>query len=217
MAIKEPPPRARRFSLRAKQRTKAVISNTSQLLGVSAMRTVFSRLLIVILAASIAACASSRALDKSFTDLSAGADLKGVLFSDRSYDYGDIDITIYEGRLLLTGAMQSEDGRKKLVENAWKADGVTQIIDEIFVGDKTPFGQGFEDMRIDQTLRAKLIASSGVTSGDYKIAVSGGVVYLLGSAGAQNERDKALNLARAIAGVKKVVSYVTLRSPIAAQ
>lgn len=181
------------------------------------MRTVFSRLLIVILAASIAACASSRALDKSFTDLSAGADLKGVLFSDRSYDYGDIDITIYEGRLLLTGAMQSEDGRKKLVENAWKADGVTQIIDEIFVGDKTPFGQGFEDMRIDQTLRAKLIASSGVTSGDYKIAVSGGVVYLLGSAGAQNERDKALNLARAIAGVKKVVSYVTLRSPIAAQ
>lgn len=176
------------------------------------MRVMLSKTLIVAAALAAAACASSRSLDKSFSDLSASTELKTVLFSDRSYDYSDIDITIYEGRLLFTGTMRSEDGRKKLIENAWKADGVTQVIDEIFIGDRTPFGQGFEDTRIDQTLRAKLIADKDVTSSDYKIAVSGAVVYLLGSARDKAELDEAVNLARTISGVEKVVSHIDIRT-----
>lgn len=168
--------------------------------------------MFVVVALAVAGCASSRSLDKSFRDLSANADLKGVLFVDRSHDYSDVDITVYEGRLLLTGTMRSDGGHKKLIENAWKADGVEQIIDEIFVGDKTPFGQGFEDTRIDQTLRAKMIASDDVKSGNYKIAVSNAVVYLIGSAAAQREIDEATNLARSISGVRKVISYMALRN-----
>lgn len=164
-------------------------------------------------ALALSACASSRSLDESFTDLSAGASLKGVLFADREHDYSDVDVTIYEGRLMFTGSMRSEDGRKKLIENAWKADGIDQIIDELFIGDKTAFGQGFEDARIDQVLRTRLIASRDVVSTDYKIAVSGGVVYLLGSATNQRQLDEAINIARSISGVEKVVSHVLLREP----
>ena len=172
----------------------------------------FARVMCLVGALAVAGCASSRSLDKSVSDLSANADLKGVLFVDRSHDYSDIDITIYEGRLLLTGTMRSDGGHKKLIANAWKADGVTQIIDEILVGDKTPFGQGFEDAFIDQTLRARLIASDEVISGNYKIAVSNDVIYLIGSASAQNEIDRAINMAQSVSGVKEVVSYVTLRN-----
>lgn len=161
---------------------------------------------------ALSACASSRSLDKSLSDIGANAELKGVLFADRQYDYSDIDITLYEGRLLLTGTMRSDDGRKKLIANAWKADGVEEVIDEIFVGDKTPFTQGFEDSRIDQVLRTKLIADRDVTSGDYKIAVSQAVVYLMGSARNDAELNEATRLAANISGVEKVVSYVTLRN-----
>jgi len=180
------------------------------------MISIFARLTLAAAAFALAACGSSRSLDKSFADLSANAGLKGALFSDRSHDYSDIDITLYEGRLLLTGAVPSEDGRNKLIENAWKANGVTQVIDEVFVGDKTRFGQGFADARIDQALRARLLTDSGVKSGDYKIAVSSAVVYLLGAARNQSELDRAIQHARSTAGVEKVVSYVTLRAPSAA-
>lgn len=174
-----------------------------------------ARLLLLAAALALGACASSRNLDQTFTDMAGDAELKGVLFADRTHDYGDVDITLYEGRLLLTGTMHSEDGRAKLIENAWKAEGVKEVIDEIFVGDGTSFGQGFEDARIDQTLRAKLIADKGTSSADYKIAVSGAVVYLIGAARSQEELDRALELARTIGGVEKVVSYVTLRAPAA--
>ena len=165
-------------------------------------------------ALALSACATSRSLDETFTDISASSELRSVLFSDRTRDYSDVDITIHEGRLMLTGSMRSEDGRRQLIENAWKARGVDQVIDEIFIGDKTPFGQGFEDSRIDQVLRARLIAEADVTSGNYKIAVSRGIVYLIGTASSQAELDEALRVASSISGVEKVVNHTALRDQV---
>lgn len=157
------------------------------------------------------ACASSRSLDNSLSDLGGDAQLKAVLFTDRSYDYSDVDITLYEGRLLLTGSMRSDQGHEKLIANAWKAAGVDQVIDEVVVGEKTSFSQGLEDARIDQTLRAKLLASDKVRSGNYKIAVSNGAVHLIGAANSQAELDATLEIARTIKGVNKVVNHATVR------
>jgi len=165
--------------------------------------------------AALSACATSRNLDASFADFGANAELKGVLFSDRTHDYSDIDLTIYEGRLLLTGTMLTEQGRGKLVANAWKADGVEQVIDEIVIGAQTSFGQGFEDARIDQTLRAKFIADGDVVSSDIKIAVSGATVYLLGATRRREQIERALHLASATGGVEKVVTYIALRDSAA--
>ncbi len=171
------------------------------------------RLSVLAAALAISACASSRNLDEAFTDMSSGAELKSVLFSDRTHDYGDVDITLYEGRLMLTGTMPTEAGREKLIENAWKADNIDEVIDEVFVGDDTSFGQGVEDSRIDQTLRLRLTTDKAVIGSHYKIAVSGATVYLLGVARSEAELERVVELARTIAGVEKVVSHVALPAP----
>lgn len=172
------------------------------------MKKFLSALTLGLTATALAACASSRNLDESLTDIGADAELKGVLFADRTHDYGDVDLTIFEGRLMLTGTMKSEGGRAKLIENAWKANGVDQVIDEIIVGEGTPLGQGFEDARIDAALRARLIGDSDVKSGDFKASVSKGVVYILGVARSDRQLNAALDIARSISGVEKVVSHV---------
>jgi len=163
------------------------------------------------------ACASSRSLDDSFSDIGANAQLKSVLFADRQHDYADIDITIYEGRLMLTGSMRTEDGRAKLIENAWKAEGIEVVIDEVVVSDKTPFLQGVMDSRIDQAFKTRLIAAESVVSSRYKVAVSNSVIYLIGAARDQAELDEALAIASTVSGVSKVVTHVALRAPGDAQ
>ena len=163
------------------------------------------------LAALAAGCATSPNLDRTFSDIGADAELKGVLFADRSHDYGDVDLTIYEGRLMLTGTMKSEEGHRRLIENAWKADGVDQVIDEIIVGGGTSLGQGFEDSRIDATLRARLIGDSDVRAGQFKASVSKGVVYLLGVTHSETDLAAALDIARSISGVDKVVSHIVVK------
>ncbi len=171
------------------------------------------RLLLVLMLALASACASSRNLDDSVSDIGADSTLKAVLFADRKHDYGDVDLTVFEGRLLLTGTMRSDDGRQRLVENAWKAGGVDQVIDEIVVGGRTSVGQGFEDARIDTALRTKLVFDGGVRSGNFKIAVSRGVVYLLGATMSERSLNDALELARSTGGVEKVVSHVLIKAP----
>jgi len=169
------------------------------------------RAVLIVLAVALSACASSRSLDESFADIGADAQLKSVLFADRSHDYSDVDITMFEGRLMLTGTVWTQESHDKLLANANKASGVEEIIDEVLIADKTSFGQGFEDARIDQTLRARLIGDKNVTSGRYKIAVSKAVVYLIGAARTEAELEQAIDHARAVAGVEKVVSHVVLR------
>jgi len=166
--------------------------------------------LVAALAAS--ACASSRTLGGSLSDISSDAQLKGVLLADRSHDYGDIDLTVYEGTLLLTGTMRSAEGRDALLANARKASGVEKVIDEVVIGDKTTFGQGVEDSRIDAALRARLISDAGVKSGDFKIAVSNGVVYLLGAARDAAQVARATEIASGLQGVTRVVSHVGVRT-----
>ena len=166
-------------------------------------------------ALTLAACATSRSIDDTFSDFSASSELRGILFSDREHDYGDVDITIHEGRLMLTGSMATDKGRARLIENAWKAEGVAQVIDEIVIGEGTSFTQGVEDSRIDSVVRARLVGAGGVTSGRYKIAVSRGIVYLIGDARSQAELEQALAIASSTSGVRKVVNHVAVPSLLA--
>lgn len=164
--------------------------------------------LLLLFSLAAVGCASSRSLGASVDDFGASAKLRRVLFTDRNHDYSDIDITMSEGRLLLTGTMRTQDGRRKLVENAWKAKTVKVVIDEIFVGDKTSFAQGIKDSRIDTAIRSRLIGDRGVKSNDYNIAVSNGVAYLLGVAPDDVALERVLNHARSTSGVSKVVSHI---------
>ena len=158
--------------------------------------------------AILSACASNKTLGSSVDDFSAAQTVRKALLTDRNYDYSDVDITMYEGRLMLTGTMRSEEGRRKLVANAWKASNVRQVIDEIVIADKTKMGQGFKDSRIDQAINAKLLTDRGVTSADFKVAVSQGNAYIIGVARDQIELDRVLNHARSTANVVRVVSHV---------
>ncbi len=177
------------------------------------LKTPLRLTLAVLTLLAVGACASSRSLDDSFSDIAGNAELKGVLFTDRNHDYGDIDITLFEGRLMLTGTMRTQEGRAKLMENAWKADGVEQVIDEVLIAEKTSFAQGLADTRIDQTLKAKFIADEDVISTRYKVSVSRGAVYLIGAAKTEAEHDMAVSLARTIGGVDNVFSHVVVRAP----
>jgi osmotically-inducible protein OsmY len=171
-----------------------------------------ARCLVAASLLAVSACSSSPTLSGALADIGSDAEIKAILVADRTHDYSDVDLTVYERRLMLTGSVASEDARRKLVENAFKASGVDQVIDEIFVGDRTPFKRGVADSRIDAAIKAKYLTSSAVRSGNYKVSVSSGVVYLLGVARDADELDAALKMASETAGVRSVVSHVVLRA-----
>ena len=169
------------------------------------------RMLAALLAAiSLAGCAGDRTNGGTFDAIGAGATLKSRLFADRQYDYDDVDLTLHQGRLLLTGTMRTEEGRAVLVERARAVAGVKEVIDSIVVGDKTSRSEGFEDSQVTEEIRARWIGRRSVDSRNFKMSVSQGTVYVLGRARDDQERQAALDAARSVKGVREVVSYVTL-------
>lgn len=131
----------------------------------------------------------------------------------------DLNVTVYTGRVLITGRVPNEEMRREAVQRAWKVDGVKEVYDEIEVGPDTHFVDQARDTIISTRLRNDLRFDSNIKSLNYTITTENGVVYVLGSARNQTELDSVTNYARNIPNVRRVVSYVRIRSgaPASAQ
>ena len=120
--------------------------------------------------------------------------------------------TVYQGRVLLTGQvatpeMKAQAGRSpgapttsapSMTRSSWRRPKAS--------------GTSAQDAWISTRVRAEMVADPAIRSVNYTIDTENGSVFLIGSARSQNELDRATRIARYVPGVKRVVSYVELRS-----
>ena len=165
-----------------------------------------------ILAASVlallSACAQNRTLGEGIDDVGADLSLKRQLLFDKDIKTADVDLAVFEGRLLLAGTVPNEESYQGLLARARGVGSVREVIDEVRIGAKTTRGQGFKDAAIDQKLGAAMLTDNGVYRQNYRVVVSQGTVYLLGVAQGPNELRRVTDHAATIDGVEGVVSHV---------
>jgi osmotically-inducible protein OsmY len=114
--------------------------------------------------------------------------------------------------VLITGRVPSEAWRQEAVQRSWKVDGVKEVYDEVEVGPETHFSDDARDTVISTRLRNDLLFDGSVKSINYTVKTENGVVYIIGSARSQAELDSVTSYARNIANVRRVVSYVKIRT-----
>ena len=122
----------------------------------------------------------------------------------------DLDATVYDGRLLITGIVPKEEWRQEAVKRAWQVDGVREVYDEIQVGPDTGIVQDARDNVISQRLRLTLLGDGEIRSSNFIVHTLNGTVYILGSARNQAELDRVIGYAKNLADVKRVVSYIKI-------
>jgi len=121
-----------------------------------------------------------------------------------------LDVTVRDGRALLTGRAATADERVEAVRLAWQVNGVKEVINEVEIGDESSLSDKATDAWITAQLRAKLLTDSDVTSGNYTIETINQTVHLMGRARSQVELDRVRDYARNIARVRQVVSHVVV-------
>ena len=129
-----------------------------------------------------------------------------------------VTVTVYDGRVLLTGRLASRELKAQARQVASQRRGVRAVYDEIEVGPTNGMDQA-EDALITARLRSGMILDADIRSGNFNIDTTNHSVYLIGTARSQTEIDRATQLARYIPGVTRVVSYMDIRLgvPVAAQ
>ncbi len=143
-------------------------------------------------------------------DAAIKAQINDLWFKHDVKMFSKLSMTIDQGRVLLTGVVQNPEDRVEAVRLAWQPKGVKQVINEIRVGESSSWGTIAKDEWITAELKTRLIANKGVQSINYNIETLQGSVYLMGVAQNQAELDRVIRIARAIKGVKEVISYVKL-------
>jgi osmotically-inducible protein OsmY len=121
-----------------------------------------------------------------------------------------LDLTINEGRVLITGIVQDPEARVEAVRLAWQPKGVKQVINEIRVAQSEGITGFAKDTWITTRLRTAITFDKNISSINYSIDTVAGTVYLMGFAQNQLELNRVTETARTIPGVKGVVSYVKL-------
>lgn len=155
--------------------------------------------------------------DRGFADKAKDAEI-GLSIVDAVYEtdselYKAVGVQVWEGRVLLSGAVVSAENKDRVIAFAKGIPGVKMVIDEMQLVSKDTLGEFLGDALIEERLKARLLMADGIPSANYSVRVVKGVVYLLGVSHSQEELDRVLQEARTIGSVDRVVSHVRVRAP----
>ncbi|MDB5411421.1 MAG: hypothetical protein JWL84_6333 [Rhodospirillales bacterium] len=145
----------------------------------------------------------------SDADIRAG--INNAWYSYNGDMAGQLSLSVYDGRVLITGIVSNPEFKSQAVHLAQQVKGVREVNDEIIVSNRSTFGNSARDELIKTRLRSAILFDGDVRSVNYTIDVVNGVVFLSGSARTQAELDKVIDYARNIPNVKKVVNYARIR------
>lgn len=126
-----------------------------------------------------------------------------------------VDTTVYEGRVLLTGIVDSASKAKLAQDLSWQVEGVSEVIDELVVCETCKIGAGstiqaFADSLITTKIETKLFLAKKVRSFNFTVNTVQKTAYIIGIAYSPEEQKLVLKIASQVKGVKKVVNHIIL-------
>lgn len=122
-----------------------------------------------------------------------------------------ITVTAYNGKVLLTGEVASEQGREIAQRTASQSLDVASVVNELAVLENAGMMQRMSDSSLATKVRSRLVGTEDVYLSQMKVVVERGVVYLMGIVTPQ-ENDLALAVAARTSGVMKVISVCDVMS-----
>ena len=150
-----------------------------------------------------------RSLGEAVDDATVSNEIKAQLLEEGGY--GEVDVEVSQGLVLLSGRVMTPQQRVRAEEIAWSTSRTRDVANEINIEPPGGFFANASDELITARVRASLVASREVKSVNFNIETYGGVVYLMGIARTQAELETAAAIASNVGGVSKVMSYVKVR------
>jgi hyperosmotically inducible protein len=150
--------------------------------------------------------------DKQVDDRIRGDILSGFV-EEEVGTLKNVTVDVYERRVLLTGTVATEEVKETAGSVALSAEGVEQVINEIQVTKDTSLRDKADDLSIENRLKARLRKSTDVNSFNLRWHSVDGVVYMFGRTKSNSEKEKAIEIARSVPGVRDVVDHVAVQPP----
>ena len=145
-------------------------------------------------------------IDDSIMDKSLETRILGI---DKKY-FLSVKAKVLDGRIFLTGKVDSPDEKLKLTKVAWETKGARSVKNDIKIKENFKFKQSAKDLLITSQLRSALIFNKKIKSVNYNIDSYKKVIYIYGIAITEDERKEVIKESKEILDVEDVVASILL-------
>ena len=123
----------------------------------------------------------------------------------------DINTNVLEGRVLLTGLVDNQEIRIDVVRRVWEVEGVTEVINEIQIGNRESIKEYAQDLWITAQVRGLAAKTVGLRSISYNFETIQGRVYIAGITSRPDQLKELIEAAETIKGVTEIINYVIIK------
>ena len=132
-----------------------------------------------------------------------------LVSSDKSYIIS-VKTKVLDGRIFLTGKVNSVEDKLKITKLAWEIKGARSVNNDLQIKEKFDFKRSAKDILITSQLRAAMIGNKKIKSVNYNIDTYKKKIYVYGIAQNKNERDEIIKEAKQILDVEDVITSIFL-------
>lgn len=122
-----------------------------------------------------------------------------------------VEVTSFNRVVLLTGEAPNQEARQQAEEMARSVPDVTRIYNQITIEGPTSALTRTSDSWITTKIKSQMLATEDLKSSGIKVITENGVVYLMGNV-KRNQAEIAVDIARQVSGVQKVVKIFQYRN-----
>ena len=163
-----------------------------------------------VLGTGVSVALDPRTLGTQIDDSLMQQNLRARLIStDKGYIIS-VKTKILDGRIFLTGKVNTVEDKLKITKLAWEIKGARSVNNDLQIKEKFDFKRSAKDLLITSQLRAAMIGNKKIKSVNYNIDTYKKKVYVYGIAQNKVERDEITKEAKQILDVEDVVTSIFL-------
>lgn len=156
--------------------------------------------------------ADDRSWSDDVTDIRINLEIRDGLAREKGSLFFDIEVSVFEGEVLLNGAIPDVELIQKIMSVVWSVDGVRKVYNYIRVAEPLTVEEVAAEAGIAAQIRTELGMTAGIESSNYKLILENGVVYLMGIRSSRAEYEAAVAVIKNAMGVDRIICL--MREPI---
>ena len=122
----------------------------------------------------------------------------------------NVKTKVLDGRIFLTGKVDTVEEKLKLTKLAWETDGVRSVRNDIKIKESFNFQQSAKDILITSQLRSAMIFNKNIKATNYQIDTYKKKIYVYGIALTKEEKELVISEAKEILDVEDVIASILL-------
>ena len=152
-----------------------------------------------------------RSLGTVIDDATIKVNIAAKFLSADNNLFVNINTSVLEGRVLLTGLVSNQEIRIDAVRLVWEVEGVREIVNEIEIGNRSTLKDYASDLWINTQARAVAAKTIGIKAITYNFETIQGKIYIAGITKKPDQLNELVSALKSIKGVSEIVNYVIIK------